>query len=309
MKKLLVFVLAMSLLLISCGGSKDKVKIVGAYSDFNDTFLSYLRQEMDNYAKSNYPDVEISFVDGRGDQATLQSALENVAVQKVDGVLINLANPEGASPVDKLFAEAKIPCLYFNRLPVGIPEGTYYFVGLNEFKSGEFQAEFVSKYRKSGKAVVIMGILGNDSVIKRTQGVKDYIKANNLKIDIVREQTSNWKREEALRLTETWLTAGVKFDIIFANNDESALGAAQAVLDAGKKIGTGDGEIIITGIDATPDGRSGIKEGVMSMTVLQDPITQARASIDNIIKIIKGESVEKVTLLSPEVITKDNVDK
>ena len=169
MRKITIFLLASMMLIISCsgGGGQKKKKIVGAFNDFNDTFLTYVRQAMEEYVNSNYPNYEISFVDGRGDHATLQSALENVAIQEVDGVLINLVNPESAGPIEDIFVKDNIPHLYFNRLPLNLPEDSFYFVGINETKCGSLQAEYVSQFRKSGNAVVLMGVLGNDGVIKR----------------------------------------------------------------------------------------------------------------------------------------------
>ncbi|MEI0602662.1 substrate-binding domain-containing protein [Brachyspira alvinipulli] len=308
MRKITIFLLASMMLIISCsgGGEQKKKKIVGAFNDFNDTFLTYVRQAMEEYVNSNYPNYEISFVDGRGDHATLQSALENVAIQEVDGVLINLVNPESAGPIEDIFVKDNIPHLYFNRLPLNLPEDSFYFVGINETKCGSLQAEYVSQFRKSGNAVVLMGVLGNDGVIKRTAGVKEYLESNNSEIKIIREQTGNWQREQGLRIVETWLTANVPIDIVFSNNDEMALGAAQALQQAGKKIGTNEGEVIVCGIDATPDGQNGIKEGSLSMSVLQDSVIQAQKSVDNIVNLIEGKEVPKMDLIEPIVVTKDN---
>lgn len=313
MKKLIILPLLIVLLtlIVSCSGGKEKKskkKIVGAFNDFNDTFLVYVRQDMEKYVKEKYPDYEIAFVDGRGDHATLQSALENTAIQEVDGVMINLVNPESASPIDKIFIDAKIPHLYFNRLPIGLPEDSFYYVGINEYLGGELQAKYASDIKSNATAVIIMGILGNDSVIKRSKGVTDYIKNNKLPIKIAREQTANWQREQALRLIETWLTAGTPIDIVFANNDEMALGASQALRDAGKKIGTNKGEVIVCGIDATPDAQRAIKDGTLSMSVLQDHLEQARRSVDNIIGLIEGKEVVKMDLFEPVTITKENVE-
>lgn len=262
---------------------------------------------MERYVKEKYQNYEISFVDGRGDHATLQSALENVAIQDVDGVLINLVNPESAGPIDEIFVKDNIPHLYFNRMPLNLSEDSFYYVGIDEYQCGSMQAEYVSQFRKTGNAVVLLGILGNDSVIKRTAGAKDYLAQNVKGIKVSREQTGNWQREQGLRIVETWLTAGVQIDVVFANNDEMALGASQALLQAGKKIGTGNGEVIICGIDATPDGQNAIREGTMSMSVLQDSTVLAQKSIDNIISVIEGKQVAKLDLMAPVVITKDNV--
>ncbi len=307
MKRIIMFLLIIAMMLASCSKDGQKKKIVGAFNDFNDTFLVYVRQEMERYVKEKYKNYEISFVDGRGDHATLQNALENVAIQEVDGVLINLVNPEAAGPIEEIFVRDNIPHLYFNRMPINLEENSFYYVGIDEYQCGAMQAEYVSQFRNTGNAVILLGILGNDSVIKRTAGAKDYLIENMKGMNIVREQTGNWQREQGLRIVETWLTAGVQIDAIFSNNDEMALGASQALIQAGKKIGVGNGEVIVCGIDATPDAQNAIREGTLSMSVLQDSAVQAQKSIDNIINIIEGKEVAKLDLIAPVVITKDNV--
>ena len=307
MKRIIMFLLIIAMMLASCSKDGQKKKIVGAFNDFNDTFLVYVRQEMERYVKEKYKNYEISFVDGRGDHATLQNALENVAIQEVDGVLINLVNPEAAGPIEEIFVRDNIPHLYFNRMPINLEENSFYYVGIDEYQCGAMQAEYVSQFRNTGNAVILLGILGNDSVIKRTAGAKDYLIENIKGMNIVREQTGNWQREQGLRIVETWLTAGVQIDAIFSNNDEMALGASQALIQAGKKIGVGNGEVIVCGIDATPDAQNAIREGTLSMSVLQDSAVQAQKSIDNIINIIEGKEVAKLDLIAPVVITKDNV--
>lgn len=308
MKRIIVFLLIVSVTLGACSEKgQEKKKIVGAFNDFNDTFLVYVRQEMERYVKEKYENYEISFVDGRGDHATLQSALENTAIQGVDGVLINLVNPEAAGPIEEIFASDNIPHLYFNRMPLNLPEDSFYYVGIDEYQCGAMQAEYVSQFKRNGNAVVLLGILGNDSVIKRTSGAKNYLAQNVRGINVIREQTGNWQREQALRIVETWLTAGVQIDAVFSNNDEMALGASQALIQAGKKIGNGNGEVIVCGIDATPDAQNAIREGTMSMSVLQDSTVQARMVIDNMIAILEGKEVPKLDLMTPVVITKDSV--
>lgn len=307
MKRIIMFSLTLAMMFASCKTEGQNKKIVGAFNDFNDTFLVYVRQEMERYVKEKYQNYEISFVDGRGDHATLQNALENVAIQEVDGVLINLVNPEAAGPIEEIFVKDNIPHIYFNRMPINLEENSFYYVGIDEYQCGSLQAEYVSQFKRTGNAVILLGILGNDSVIKRTAGAKDYLLSNMREMNIVREQTGNWQREQGLRIVETWLTAGVQIDAIFSNNDEMALGASQALIQAGKKIGTGNGEVIVCGIDATPDAQNAIREGTLSMSVLQDSVVQAQKSIDNIINIIEGKEVAKLDLIAPVVITKDNV--
>ena len=70
-----------------------------------------------------------------------------------------------------------------------------------------------------------------------------------MKINIIDKQTSNWMRDEAQNLMTNWLSTGTAFDGVIANNDESAIGAIQAMKAAGVDMKP----LVIGGVDATQD--------------------------------------------------------
>ncbi len=83
---------------------------------------------------------------------------------------------------------------------------------------------------------------------------------------------ADWSRSKASDLVSNWLSAGIQPDVIFANNDEMAIGAAQAL----KAAGVPPEEVVVAGIDATPDALMALKSGDVDLTVFQDAAGQGR---------------------------------
>lgn len=104
---------------------------------------------------------------------------------------------------------------------------------------------------------------------------------------------------------QEWLTAGVKFDAVIANNDEMALGAIKAL----KKANVPMNKVVVAGVDATDDALAAIVRGDLDVTILQNAAGQGSGSVDAALKLIKGESVPKTIYIPFELVTADNVAK
>ena len=220
-------------------------------------------------------------------------------MQGVDGIMLQLVNPETSRAIDDLAKQSNIPILYFNHRPKGLEEGAYSYVGLNERRVGELQAEAALKVRNSGNAVILIGPLGTEAAEDRTKGVKDKIVNSGIKI--LREQSAAWYRDRALTIVENWITSGLNIDFVFSNNDDMAIGAIQGLEANGKVMGTNKGEIMVFGVDATPDGMNLINEGKMYATIKQDTMVQASEALDAMIDLINN-GTNIIKYLDAEVI-------
>ena len=105
-----------------------------------------------------------------------------------------------------------------------------------------------------------------------------------------------------MAVTENWLQANLNIDAVVAQNDEMALGALKAIEDAGRL-----GEIVIAGIDATPEAMKYVKQGQLNITVFQDAKGQGRKSIEVARDVAMGKSTEKEHMIPFELVTPENV--
>ncbi|MCG5476919.1 MAG: sugar ABC transporter substrate-binding protein, partial [Sinorhizobium fredii] len=270
---------------------------------FDDNFLTVLRNGMQDYAKT-LNGVELQIEDAQNDVAKQQSQIQNFIAAGVDAIIVNPVDTDATAAMSKIAADAGIPLVYVNREPVNIdslPEKQA-FVASNEVESGTLETQEVCKLLGGkGKAVVMMGELSNQAARMRTKDIHDVLATDACKgIEIVEEQTANWSRTQGADLVTNWLSAGVEFDAVIANNDEMAIGAIQALKAAGRSMDS----VVIGGVDATQDALAAMAAGDLDVTVFQNAAGQGQGSVDTALKLAKGESVEKKVYIPFELVTK-----
>lgn len=297
--------LALSLMFAS-GAALADMKIGVSMSQFDDTWLTYLRESMDTKAKS-YPDgVKLQFEDARSDVVRQLSQVESFISQKVDAIVVNPVDTAATRKITEAAVKAGIPLVYVNRRPddLNLPKGVV-TVASNDLEAGQMQMQYLAdKMGGKGDIVILLGDLANNSTTNRTKGVKEVLaKYPNIKIE--QEQTGIWLRDKGMTLVNDWLTQGRKFDAVVSNNDEMAIGAAMALQQAGVEKGS----ILIAGVDGTPDGLNAVKKGSMVMSVFQDAKGQADGSIETAVKMAKNEPVEPAVWVPYRLITLQNVDQ
>ncbi|WP_339546719.1 sugar ABC transporter substrate-binding protein [Pseudomonas sp. RA_35y_Pfl2_P32] len=297
--------LALSLMFAS-GAALADMKIGVSMSQFDDTWLTYLRESMDAKAKSYPDDVKLQFEDARSDVVRQLSQVESFISQKVDAIVVNPVDTAATKKITEAAVKAGIPLVYVNRRPddLNLPQGVV-TVASNDLEAGQMQMQYLAdKLGGKGDIVILLGDLANNSTTNRTKGVKEVLaKYPNIKIE--QEQTGIWLRDKGMTLVNDWLTQGRKFDAVVSNNDEMAIGAAMALQQAGVEKGS----ILIAGVDGTPDGLNAVKKGSLVVSVFQDAKGQADGSIETAVKMAKNEPVEPAVWVPYRLITLQNVDQ
>ncbi|MDR8363741.1 sugar ABC transporter substrate-binding protein [Pseudomonas sp. JL3] len=297
--------LALSLMLAS-GAALADMKIGVSMSQFDDTWLTYLRESMDTKAKSYPEGVKLQFEDARSDVVKQLSQVESFISQKVDAIVVNPVDTAATKKITEAAVKAGIPLVYVNRRPddLNLPKGVV-TVASNDLEAGQMQMQYLAeKMGGKGDIVILLGDLANNSTTNRTKGVKEVLtKYPNIKIE--QEQSGIWLRDKGMTLVNDWLTQGRKFDAVVSNNDEMAIGAAMALQQAG----VAKGSVLIAGVDGTPDGLNAVKKGSLLVSVFQDAKGQADGSIDTAVKMARNEPVEQAVWVPYRLITLQNVDQ
>ena len=210
-------------------------------------------------------------------------------------------------------AAGNIPLVYVNRQPINLdtlPDNQA-FVASNEVDSGTLETKEICRlFKEAGKTeanvYVIMGELSNQAAVQRTQDIHDVIDGPDcgVKINIIDKQTSNWRRDEAQNLMTNWLSTGTAFDGVIANNDESAIGAIQALKAGGVDMNA----VVVGGVDATQDALAAMQAGELDVTVFQNAAAQGSGSVDAAVKLAKGEAVEQKVWVPFELVTPANIN-
>ena len=273
---------------------------------FDDNFLTVLRNGMADHAKT-LDGVTLQIEDAQNDVGKQLNQIQNFVASGVDAIVVNPVDTDATVAMSEAAAAAGIPLVYVNREPVNVDTlpAKQAFVASNEKDSGTLEMQEVCRLLKEqgksqAKIVVMMGELSNQAARMRTQDVHDVIATPDCSfIKIVEEQTANWSRTQGADLVTNWLSAGLEFDAVVANNDEMAIGAIQALKAAGKDMGT----MIVGGVDATQDALAAMAAGDLDVTVFQNAAGQGQGALDAALKLAKGEKVDTKVYIPFELVT------
>jgi inositol transport system substrate-binding protein len=309
-KKMKKFILAAAMTALM-SGTALAADIGVSMALFDDNFLTVLRNGIIAQAKG-MEGVNVQVEDAQNDVAKQLDQIKNFAASGVDAIIVNPVDTSATQAMSDAAAAANIPLVYVNREPINIdtlPDNQA-FVASNERDSGTLETlEICRLFKEAGKSeakvYVIMGELSNQAAVQRTKDIDEVIATPECSfIKIIDKQTSNWRRDEAQNLMTNWLSTGTAFDGVIANNDESAIGAIQALKAANVDMKS----VVVGGVDATQDALAAMQAGELDTTVFQDAAGQGAGALDAALKLAKGEAVEQKVWIPFQLVTPANID-
>ena len=297
-------VAAVALLALSSGASAGTIGF--SSPNFDDNWQTVLREAARVHAESLGHEMQIE--DAREDVGTQLSQIQNFIASGVDAIILAPVSAASTPQITQMVESAGIPLIYVNRRPVDIDDlgDTSVFVGSDETWSGTLKAfEICNLAAGSGQAVMLMGILSNEAAVTRSEDVREVLELTMCSgIELIAEQEARWQRTEANNVVSNWLASGMEFDIVFANNDEMALGAIQALKSAGIDMD----DVLVGGVDATADALAAMADGDLDVTVFQNAHGQAVGSVDAAIRGMNGEALPNWINIPFELVTPENME-
>jgi len=241
--------------------------------------------------------VMLVILDAQNDPAKQASSIEDLIAKKVNLVVINPTDSDAIVPTVKKLNAAKIPVITVDRGASGGDIVAH--IASDNVAGGVMAAEYVGK-RLNGKGTVIMleGIAGTSAARDRGKGFRDGLKKYP-GITLAASQTADFDRAKGLQVMENILQAQKKIDAVFAQNDEMALGAVQAI-GAAKR----DKETFVVGFDAIADALKAVQEGKLAATVAQQPREMGRLAVEAAAKALGGQKLPKFTPVPLKLVTK-----
>jgi ABC-type sugar transport system substrate-binding protein len=226
--------------------------------------------------------------------------IEDAVTKGVDGIAIAPTDPAALAPVLQKAIDAGVKVVFIDTK--GQNEGVT-FIGTNNEAGAKLAGEYMCKTLKSGdKVAILQGIITQSTGKARAEGAKAGLSACGL--NIVAETPAEWDKAKGQAAMEDILTKNPDLKGVFGSNDNMALGAVQAIKNAGLT-----GKILVVGFDANPDAAAAILAGDMNASVAQAPSNMGKFGVENLIKLIQGESIPPIIDTGTELVTKDNADK
>lgn len=232
--------------------------------------------------------ITLKIADAQQKQENQIKAVRSFIAQGVDAIFIAPVVATGWTPVLQEAKEAKIPVFLLDRMiEVNDPSLYTAAVASDSVYEGKVAGEWLLKdvAGKPCNVVELQGTVGSSVAINRKKGFADGI-ASAPNVKIIRSQSGDFTRSKGKEVMESFIKAeqnGKNICAVYAHNDDMAIGAIQAIKEAGLKPGT---EIKIVSIDGVPDIFKAMSSGEANATVELTP-NMAGPAFDALIALKK----------------------
>jgi simple sugar transport system substrate-binding protein len=218
--------------------------------------------------------IDLKFSDAQQKQENQIKAIRAFIAQKVDVIAFSPVVETGWEPVLKEAKAAKIPVILTDRAVSAKDDSLFVtFMGSDFVEEGRRAAKWLVDKTKDNPGPVniveLQGTVGSAPAIDRKKGFEEIIK-DKPKFKIIRSQTGDFTRAKGKEVMEAFLKAeGKKINVLFAHNDDMAIGAIQAIEEAGMKPGK---DILIVSIDGVKGAFQAMMAGKLNVSVECSPL-------------------------------------
>jgi len=239
--------------------------------------------------------VDMTVADAGDDAAKQTADIEDLVASGISVLIVNPVDSDAvAGAVESAIAKG-VRVIAVDRVVNGVEIDCT--IASDNIMGAELATNFLVEQLGEGAVVAeLQGVPGASATIDRGQGFHNVA---DTKLQVAASQTANFNRAEGMNVMENMLQANGDIKGVFAANDEMALGAMEAIDGAGKKV-------LVVGFDAIDDAIESIKAGRLGATIAQQPALIGSTAVENAVKMINGEGIEKSIPVEVTLITKDN---
>ena len=298
----IALVVALSLPVLAADSPKKQVGVV--FTSLNNPVFVFMKEKME--AKIKELGYEAVILDSQEKSEEELKNVENLISKKVVAICVLPVNNVAVINAVKKANDAGIPIVGWNRYADLQGKAKFVTQVVTDNKTGAVAA---GKYAvellkdvKDPKVVLLRGLTGIDADVDRSAGFKEGIKGTPLEKAIIAEQAADFERLKGNSVMENIIQAHKKIDLVYAMNDEMALGAYQAIKAANLK------NVKIIGYDGAEGYVKEIEKGNVTATVAQKFALLATSAAEYAIKAAEGklDKVQDVIYIETEMVTPEN---
>ncbi len=295
------------------GGGLITVGFAQCKADESDWRKANTKSVQEAFSEAN--GFKLILADSNNDAAKQVADVQGFIDQEVDYIVIAAVNVDGWDTVLANAKAAGIPVILMDRT-INASEDLYVcWIGGGFYDEGVKATEWIAKrFPDSSKEVGIVNLQGQlaaSAQVGRSKALDDALAANS-NWNLVARQTGEWSTDTAKEIMASWIQQyGDKIDVVYAENDNMADGAIQALEEAGIKAGGDDGVAIIS-FDANRAYLQMTLEGKINCNVECNPLLGPK--VGELLKLIesggtpaKKESIDE-TAFYYDTITQEIID-
>jgi ABC-type sugar transport system substrate-binding protein len=248
--------------------------------------------------------IDLKFSDAQGKQENQIRAVRSFITQGVDVIVIAPIVETGWDPVLREAKRAKIPVILTDRTIQTSDESLFVcFIGSDFYEEGRMAADWLAKFSGGkGNIVELQGTPGSAPANERRKAFGDAV-AKYPGLKIIDSQSGDFRRSGGKEVMEAFIKKhGKAINIVYAHNDDMALGAVQAIQEAGLKPGK---DVTIVTIDAIKEAIQAVVTGTINCTVECSPLFGPKV-YDTVAKLLAGEKVPKKSYNKDELFDAKN---
>ena len=297
---LAILLVLMARLVQGSTNSIQPVHIFGAtYMTRNNPYFDVLQEGIEEVVEGN-GDILISR-DPNQDQDKQNEQIMEMIDEGIEVLFLNPVDKEKVLPALQACQEAGVTVINVDT----VVENTEYVTAIIEtdnYQAGVLCAQDMMERIDSGKIVILDNPIQN-SITNRVQGFMDTIEGND-DFEVVYEDISEGEFEVAADIMADCLEQNIEFNVILGGNDPTALGARAAL----QQYHVGD-DVLIYGIDGSPDFKAMLELGYVTATSAQSPATLGRVAAEMAYDYLNGEEIPAYTSIEPYLIKKENLSE
>jgi len=294
----------------SCTAPAEKKKVTFIAVGFANTYAAAAIES----AKKRAPElnIDLTVLDSQFNAELQAQQLAAAAASAPDGIIVWSADPKGIIPAAAAASEAGIPLTFMNQ-DID-PSGKQYriaFTGPDNYTQGKLQFDLMLKgLAERGitdgiKYAAIRSFAGSGAQVERQKGFEDQMAAKGPKLELLTEAYGESDVTKSRAAAAQILTKfGDQLNAIYAQDDNVAVGVAQAVKEAGLTD-----KITIIGNGFSKQAEEAIKAGDMYGTLVQSPALDGGYSVETMAAILCGAKVDETRILPAPEVHADNVTK
>lgn len=280
---------------IGCGRD-NKPKIGMVLSTLNNPFFVNMKDGAEKEAEKLGYDLVV--LDSQNDLAKERANVEDLVQLGVIALLINPTDSDAVVKTVEVANKSNIPVITLDRQANGGKITSH--IASDNIKGGEMAAEYVLDKFKDEKGpinvVEIQGIPGASATRDRGEGFHNIMDKND-KFNFISIQAADFDRQKGLQVMENIIQANPNIQVVFAHNDEMALGAVKAIKASGINA-------LVIGFDGNDDAKDSIDANEMTATIAQQPDLIGALGVELANKIYNGESIKDKIAADLKVYTK-----
>ncbi len=279
---------------------KENSRLIGvSYMTMNNEFYKILNEEI-----SNQVEIQGDRMVLRDPALSVDRQIEQIEEMLQMGIDVLVVTPVDWKGLSDVLKQAKSQGVFLVVVDSDLEEESVAdcTITSDNYNAGRLVGRYFLEQNRESELVVMTHDAAKSGQ-DRVQGFLDEVGKND-KIHVVKRMNCDGQLEIAMPKMQQAIEEGVTFDSVFCLNDLAAVGVAAALDEHGllKKVQ-------VYGIDASPDAKALIKEGMMSASAAQFPSRIGQIAADVVYRLLKGETVEKKIRVPVELVTQENVEQ